>query len=146
MVAATREVEGALPLELLGFDTDNGSEFLNWHLLRYFQERPKGVRFTRSRPYKKHDNGHVEQKNWTHVRQLLGPVASKVLTLGSVGQEWLNKVVDSKRMTPATKRDAEGLGTMVLSMSARPTPTSMGRISTISEVGFASSVGRGPKL
>jgi hypothetical protein len=57
---------------LLGFDTDNGSEFLNWHLLRYFQERPKTVGFTRSRPYKKNDNGHVEQKNWTHVRQLLG--------------------------------------------------------------------------
>jgi hypothetical protein len=65
-------VEAALPFELLGFDTDNGSEFLNWHLLRYFQERPKKVGFTRSRPYKKNDNGHVEQKNWTHVRQLLG--------------------------------------------------------------------------
>jgi hypothetical protein len=72
VVAATREVEAALPFDLLGFDTDNGSEFLNWHLLRYFQERPKGVGFTRSRPYKKDDNGHVEQKNWTHVRQLLG--------------------------------------------------------------------------
>jgi hypothetical protein len=71
-VAATKEVEEALPFELLGFDTDNGSEFLNWHLLKYFQERPKKVGFTRSRPYKKNDNGHVEQKNWTHVRQLLG--------------------------------------------------------------------------
>ena len=56
----------------MGFDTDNGSEFLNWHLVRYFQERPKKVGFTRSRPYKKNDNAHVEQKNWTHVRQLLG--------------------------------------------------------------------------
>jgi hypothetical protein len=65
-------VEASLPFELLGFDTDNGSEFLNWHLLRYFQERKKAVGFTRSRPYKKNDNGHVEQKNWTHVRQLLG--------------------------------------------------------------------------
>jgi hypothetical protein len=72
IVEATREVEAALPFELLGFDTDNGSEFLNWHLLRYFQERPRKVGFTRSRPYKKNDNGHVEQKNWTHVRQLLG--------------------------------------------------------------------------
>jgi hypothetical protein len=72
IVEATREVENSLPFELLGFDTDNGSEFLNWHLLRYFQERPKTVGFTRSRPYKKNDNGHVEQKNWTHVRQLLG--------------------------------------------------------------------------
>jgi hypothetical protein len=72
IVEATRDVEAALPFELFGFDTDNGSEFLNWHLLRYFQERPKTVGFTRSRPYKKNDNGHVEQKNWTHVRQLLG--------------------------------------------------------------------------
>lgn len=72
IVEATREVEAALPFELLGFDTDNGSEFLNWHLLGYFQKRPKQIGFTRSRPYKKNDNGHVEQKNWTHVRQLLG--------------------------------------------------------------------------
>lgn len=72
IVEATREVEKALPFELLGFDCDNGSEFLNWHLVRHFQERPRQVGFTRSRPYHKDDNGHVEQKNWTHVRQLLG--------------------------------------------------------------------------
>lgn len=72
IVAATRQVEGALPFELLGFDCDNGSEFLNWHLVRHFQERAQPVGFTRSRPYHKDDNGHVEQKNWTHVRQLLG--------------------------------------------------------------------------
>lgn len=72
IVQATRDVEASLPFELLGFDTDNGSEFLNWHLLHHFQERPKAVNFTRSRPYKKDDNGHVEQKNWTHVRRLLG--------------------------------------------------------------------------
>ncbi len=72
IVEATGQVEAALPFELLGFDCDNGSEFLNWHLVRYFQERPRRVGFTRSRPYHKDDNGHVEQKNWTHVRQLLG--------------------------------------------------------------------------
>jgi hypothetical protein len=72
IVGATREVEAALPFELLGFDCDNGSEFLNWHLVRYLQERAHKVGFTRSRPYHKDDNGHVEQKNWTHVRQLLG--------------------------------------------------------------------------
>ena len=72
IVEATRCVEASLPFELLGFDSDNGSEFLNWHLVRYFQDRKKVVGFTRSRPYKKDDNGHVEQKNWTHVRQLLG--------------------------------------------------------------------------
>ena len=72
VIAATQAVEQNLPFELLGFDCDNGSEFLNWHLVRYFQERPQPVSFTRSRPYKKNDNAHVEQKNWSHVRQLLG--------------------------------------------------------------------------
>ena len=64
--------EGSLPFDLRGFDTDNGSEFYNWHLVRYLQQRSKAFGFTRSRPYKKNDNGHVEQKNWTHIRQLLG--------------------------------------------------------------------------
>jgi hypothetical protein len=72
VVEATRDVESALPFALLGFDCDNGSEFLNWHLVSYLAEREKKVSFTRSRPYHKNDNGHVEQKNWTHVRQLLG--------------------------------------------------------------------------
>jgi hypothetical protein len=65
-------IEEVLPFELLGFDSDNGSEFLNWHLLRYFQKREKTLQFTRSRPYHKGDNAHVEQKNWTHVRQIFG--------------------------------------------------------------------------
>ena len=65
-------IESKLSFPLLGFDCDNGSEFLNYHLLRYFTERPQKVQFTRSRPYHKNDNAHVEQKNWTHVRQLFG--------------------------------------------------------------------------
>jgi len=72
VVARTREVEAMLPFALLGFDSDNGSEFLNYHLWRYFAERPVPVKFLRSRPYHKNDNAHVEQKNWSHARQLLG--------------------------------------------------------------------------
>ncbi len=73
VVAGVKEIEEALPFEILGFDSDNGSEFLNWHFIRYFTEnREKKVMFTRSRPYRKNDNAHVEQKNWTHVRHLLG--------------------------------------------------------------------------
>lgn len=68
--AAIRDIEEELPFPLLGFDCDNGSEFLNHHLWRYCTG--KNITFTRSRPYKKDDNAHVEQKNWTHVRQLLG--------------------------------------------------------------------------
>ncbi|OGT94911.1 MAG: integrase [Gammaproteobacteria bacterium RIFOXYB2_FULL_38_6] len=74
VVHQVREVEAILPFKIRGFDCDNGSEFLNYHLIRYFSDRPKeqAVQFTRSRPYHKNDNAHVEQKNWTHVRQLLG--------------------------------------------------------------------------
>jgi ribosomal protein L32 len=67
-----RHIEHSLPFAILGFDCDNGSEFLNHHLVRHFLHRPHPVRFTRSRPYRKDDNAHVEQKNWTHVRQWIG--------------------------------------------------------------------------
>jgi hypothetical protein len=67
-----KEIETSLPFPLLGFDSDNGSEFLNHHLLKHFVQRTRPVQFTRSRPYHKDDNAHVEQKNWTHVRQWLG--------------------------------------------------------------------------
>jgi len=69
---AIRDMENHLPFPVRGFDSDNGSEFLNWHLLRYFQQRKQPAQFTRSRPYKKNDNAHIENKNWTHVRQYLG--------------------------------------------------------------------------
>ena len=66
------DIEASIPFDLLGFDSDNGSEFLNHHLLRYFKDNGKNTAFTRSRPYKKNDNAHVEQKNWTQVRHLFG--------------------------------------------------------------------------
>jgi hypothetical protein len=70
--ARIAQIEASLPFPILGFDTDNGGEFLNWHLLAYFGKRNKPVHFTRSRAYRKNDNARVEQKNWTHVRQLVG--------------------------------------------------------------------------
>ena len=71
-LAALRDMEASLPFALLGLDSDNGGEFLNHHVLRWLQKRPKPVFMTRSRPYKKDDNAHIEQKNWTHVRQCFG--------------------------------------------------------------------------
>lgn len=65
-------IEKALPFAIVGFDTDNGSEFINHDLLKHLRHRDKPVEFTRSRPYHKNDNAHVEQKQFTHVRQLLG--------------------------------------------------------------------------
>jgi hypothetical protein len=70
IVKALETISERLPFAVLGIDSDNGSEFINHHLLRYCQER--GIQFTRSRPYKKDDNAHVEQKNWTHVRRFMG--------------------------------------------------------------------------
>jgi len=61
---------GRLPFPLRGIDSDNGSEFINAHLLHYCQE--EHLTFTRSRPYKKNDQAYVEQKNWSIVRQLVG--------------------------------------------------------------------------
>ena len=72
VLAQIKDIEAKLPFPLQGFDCDNGSEFLNYHLLRYFTDHPSVTSFTRSRPYKKNDNAHVEQKNWSHVRQLFG--------------------------------------------------------------------------
>jgi hypothetical protein len=72
VLAATRAVEERLPFGLLGFDSDNGGEFLNHHLWAYMRERQAPVEFTRSRPYHSDNNAHVEQKNWTWARQLLG--------------------------------------------------------------------------
>ena len=65
-------IERALPFPLLGFDSDNGGEFINHALVRHFLSRQRPAQFTRSRAYHSDDNAHVEQKNWTHVRQWLG--------------------------------------------------------------------------
>jgi hypothetical protein len=65
-------IDEALPFKILGLDSDNGSEFINDHLWRRCRDRH--VQFTRGRPYKKDDNAHIEQKNWTHVRKLMGYV------------------------------------------------------------------------
>jgi hypothetical protein len=67
-----QEIEHGLPFDIKEFDSDNGSEFINHELVRYFHNRADRVHFTRSRPGHKNDQAHVEQKQFTHVRQLLG--------------------------------------------------------------------------
>ncbi len=66
------DVERSLPFPLRGLDSDNGGEFINHNLKRYLQQRQKPVGFTRTRPYRKNDNAHIEQKNYTQVRQWFG--------------------------------------------------------------------------
>jgi transposase InsO family protein len=70
VVAALDAMAVELPFALQAIDSDNGSEFLNAHLIRYCKQH--NLKFTRSRPYKKDDKAHIEQKNWTHVRKLIG--------------------------------------------------------------------------
>jgi hypothetical protein len=64
------ELRKKLPFPLLGLDSDNGSEFINDTLYRYCLEQK--ITFTRSRPYQKNDQAHVEQKNWSVVRHTIG--------------------------------------------------------------------------
>ena len=68
--AAVHRLRQRLPFPMLGLDSDNGGEFINGHLYNY--SRREKITFTRSRPYKKNDSCHVEQKNWSLVRRLVG--------------------------------------------------------------------------
>lgn len=67
---AIKKIRSQLPLELLGLDSDNGGEFINHQLWKYCEDEK--IQFTRSRPYMKKDNAHIEQKNWPLVRKILG--------------------------------------------------------------------------
>ena len=69
-VAGLKTVQSRLPFQVLGIDSDNGGEFINWNLYHYCQKC--GIGFTRSRRYKKNDNAHVEQKNYTAIRKIVG--------------------------------------------------------------------------
>jgi hypothetical protein len=71
-VSQISDVEQSLPFPLCGLDSDNGGEFINHNLHRYLRQREKPVGFTRSRPYRKNDNAHIEQKNYTQVRLWFG--------------------------------------------------------------------------
>lgn len=82
---ALENIAKRLPFTLKGIDPDNGSEFINWQLYRHCLAH--NIEFTRGRPYAKNDNAHIEQKNYTHVRKLMG--------YGRMDKEWqLNKMND----------------------------------------------------
>jgi hypothetical protein len=85
---ALREVRERLPFPMLGLDSDNGAEFINDELTRYC--RQNSITFTRSRPYRKNDSCHVEQKNWHVVRRTVGyhryETKEQLLTLNQLYQ------------------------------------------------------------
>jgi len=69
-VQSLETIAKRLPFTLHGLDPDNDGQFINWHLKRWCDGRNIG--FTRSRAYRKNDNAHIEQKNWSTVRRVLG--------------------------------------------------------------------------
>src|SRR5258708_3078586 len=83
------EIEKRLPYPLTGIDSDNGTEFINGNMKRYAERRK--ITFTRSRPYKKNDNAHIEQKNFSHMSKIIGYVRLDTLSQRSeerrVGKE-----------------------------------------------------------
>ncbi len=112
---AIAELRKRLPFPLLGIDSDNGTEFINDTLLRYCQA--EHIDFTRSRPYHKNDQAHVEQKNWSVVRHTVGydrlETAEELTLLRSIYadlQTYINyfqpvvKLVDKQAIDGRTKR------------------------------------------
>lgn len=98
-----------------GLEADNGGEFLNWHVIEWCRQGPRRIELTRRRPCHKNDNAHVEQKNWTHVRQWFGydrydneEVVELInaLTRGALGQ--LQNLFQPTLKLKEKKRDAGG--------------------------------------
>jgi len=100
------------PFPIKGIDSDNGSEFINAHLLDWCEARK--ITFTRSRPGNKNDGCHVEQKNWTHVRELVGylrfdtEAELKVLNLiWALEQNYTNLLLTQQKLTTRTRVGAK---------------------------------------
>ncbi len=87
VLEAIKYVAAQFPFPILGIDSDNGAEFINSHLLAYCTEHK--ITFTRSLPGNKNDGAHVEQKNWTHVRELVGYLRFDTeVELGVLNEIW----------------------------------------------------------
>jgi transposase InsO family protein len=112
-----RAIEAQVPFAMKNFHTDNGSEFLNWALYEHLTGRKMKVPFTRSRAYRKNDNAHCEQKNWTHVRQLFGHERFEHPELVALmndlyAQEWGQFTNHFKPTFKLLKRDKRGSKTV----------------------------------
>jgi hypothetical protein len=69
VIKKVEAIKSSVPFEIKGLDSDGGSEFINWHMVRYCEKNE--IFFSRSRPDMKNDNAYVEQKNRTHIREWL---------------------------------------------------------------------------
>ncbi len=112
--AALMEIVKSMPFPLLGIDSDNGSEFINWHLQRWCEKHQ--ITFTRSRSGNSNDGAHVEQKNWAIVRTVVGyhrydtpaelvllnkiwVLQSQITNYFSAQQKLISKVRDGAKVT-----------------------------------------------
>ena len=109
VVEAIEEIRESVPFRLQGIDSDNGSEFINHHLYGYCKRHD--IQFTRGRPYKKDDNAHIEQKNWTHVRRIFGwdrydtvPVLDAMNRLYREELRWMMNLFQSSVKLRSTER------------------------------------------
>ncbi len=114
VIEALEQISEIMPFPILGIDSDNGSEFINHHLLHWCKQRE--IRFTRSRPGNSNDGCHVEQKNWAVVRTVVGyhrydtptelallnqiwPLQSQITNYFLAQQKLLTKVRDGAKVT-----------------------------------------------
>jgi hypothetical protein len=108
------EIQAALPFSITKLDFDNGTEFLNAHFITHFKAQEPKIELSRSRPYRKNDNAHIEQKNYTHVRLLLGDDRFEhcelVEALNEVLCEWSlwNNLYAAQRRLLRKERQADG--------------------------------------
>ncbi len=134
-----RDVEASLPFPLRGLDSDNGGECINHHLVQHLHGRQKPVAFTRSRPDRKNDQAHIEQKNYTPVRWWFGyerydnPAVVSLINARCKGQ--LNWLLNYFRPTMKLK-SKERVGSKVV-WKYGPTPTPLSRVLACAEVSAA---------
>ncbi|MCI4659907.1 DDE-type integrase/transposase/recombinase [Cryobacterium zhongshanensis] len=109
---ALQHVMAVFPFPIIGIDSDNGSEFINDHLFRYCREHQ--ITFTRSRPRHSNDGAHVEQKNWTHVRELVGylryDTASELAKLNEIWEldrEFTNYFLPQQKLVSKQRHGAK---------------------------------------
>ena len=99
---ALQHVMGVFPFPIIGIDSDNGSEFINHHLFDYCTANE--ITFTRSRAGHSNDGAHVEQKNWTHVRELVGYLRYDTATeLAKLNEIWELDRVFTNYLLPQQK-------------------------------------------
>ena len=106
-VRGADDIAAVMPFPIIGVDSDNGSEFINHHLLHWCEQRK--ITFTRSRPGNSNDGAHVEQKNWAVVRTVVGYHRYDTDRRTVAAEQDLGAAVaDDELLRPAAEADLQG--------------------------------------